>query len=118
MNRFRAAGLRPVLLIPWLVLTLTDGGIHEHAPPPGKLLCRPLQAGAAVPASLSRPGDDLPSPVSYCSACMWQLTAHFVLTAAPALPPPAVPSASLPTHAVRGPAMALPRPEARAPPSP
>jgi len=117
MKRYRAAGLRPILLIPWLVLTLADGGIHDHGPPSGDRSGRLLRSGTPATAFLSTAGDSRPSSDSYCSACIWQLTAHFVLVTAPALPPPAAPPMPLPTYEAEAPAVARPRPTARAPPS-
>jgi len=117
VNRLRACGLRPLLLIPWLVLTLTDGGIHEHGPPSGAPP-HGFPGGAATAAVfVAFAGSGPSSSDSYCSACIWQLTAHYVLVSAPALPPPTVPSISLSARAVEGPALARPRPTARAPPS-
>jgi hypothetical protein len=117
MNRIRELGGRPFLLIPWLVLTLTGGGVHEHGPPSGDLLRHLLRATTPAPASLSIAGESRTSSENYCAACMWQLTAHVVLGTAPALPAPAAPSASLPASSIGGPAPAPPRPAARAPPS-
>jgi len=89
----REVRLAILLLLPWVVLTLTSGGIHAHS---ARSFAMALTPGAAAPAAAipdAAPrlqGGEVASKDTTCAACLWQLHASVSLphltAAAGALP--------------------------------
>ena len=85
----REVRLAILLLLPWVVLTLTSGGIHTHS---ARFFAMALTPGAAAPAAAipdAAPrlqANDFASRDAACTACLWQLHSN----GSPPAPPVAV----------------------------
>ena len=89
------AWLAVLLLVPWIALTITGGGIHNH---PLRAPALSLTAGSAAPGA-GRLGEaprlqrsDVASRNAPCTACLWQLYASASIPA-PLTAPKLLPTA-------------------------
>lgn len=114
-------GLLVVALLPWLALTLSDGGKHSHSLfATSGLACDGARDGSAAGEHYAAPADvslSEPSPDScFCSACRWQLSSNTCPVAVQAQ------VTGQPPHALAGRLQLLPAPpvsrcfDSRAPP--
>jgi len=75
------AWLAALLFLPWALLTVTGGGIHNHAL---ALTGRPAASDSPIPGGAPRLHEEsAASPDAPCTACLWQLYSSATLLAPP-----------------------------------
>jgi hypothetical protein len=76
-------------LVPWMILTVTGGGIHTHSvrTPVVTLTAGSAPPDAGGPEQAPRlQGDGTPSQGAPCTACLWQLYASASIPGPPTAP--------------------------------
>jgi len=99
--------LAVLLLVPWIVLTITGGGIHSHLLRPPAVVVTAGLAALDVGSLSEAPRlqrDDVAARNAPCTACLWQLHSSaslpLPLAAAAALPvAPRIPACHVPLTA-------------------